>query len=63
MVRKRELIEPHRGDKRYIRRNDKGQFTNDQVNVGRSIKKDIRQPAEHTVPPGYGDRGDQKRRK
>ena len=26
MASKRELIEPHSGDKRYVRRDDKGQF-------------------------------------
>ena len=28
MSTKRELIEPHKGDKRYVRRDDQGQFTN-----------------------------------
>jgi hypothetical protein len=32
---KRTLIEPHKGDKRYVRRNKKGQFK-DVVDVGRS---------------------------
>lgn len=63
MPRKRELIEPNPGDKRYIRRDDQGRFTEDQVDVGRSISEDIRKPAKQTVPPGQGDRGDQKRRK
>ncbi len=26
MASKRELIEPHKGDKRYVRRDDKGHF-------------------------------------
>lgn len=63
MVRKRELIEPHPRDKRYIRRDDKGRFTDDQVDVGGSLRRDIQQPAKRTVPPGHGDRGDQRRRK
>lgn len=62
MARKRELIEPHPGDKRYVRRNDQGQFTEDQVDVGRSLRRDTRQHARRVVPPGQGDRGDQKRR-
>ena len=35
-ARKRELIEPHKGDKRYVRRNKKGEF-NEVVDVGRSL--------------------------
>jgi len=60
--RKRELIEPNPGDKRYIRRNEQGQFTRDQVDVGRSIAADRRQPAKRVAPPGQGDRGDQNKR-
>ena len=63
MSHKRELIEPHPGDKRYVRRDDKGRFTDDQVDVGTSLRDDRRQPAKRTVPPGQGDRGDQKKRK
>jgi hypothetical protein len=63
MPRKRELIEPNPGDKRFIRRDEQGRFTKDQVNVGRSLSDDVRQPAKRTVPAGQGDRGDQKRRK
>ena len=33
--RKRELIEPNPGDKRYIRRDEQGQFTEDQVEYSR----------------------------
>jgi hypothetical protein len=40
---KRELIELNRGDKRYVRRDDQGQFTDDQADVGRSLKADQRQ--------------------
>jgi len=35
MARDRELIEPNPGDKRYIRRDDEGKFTEDQVDMGR----------------------------
>lgn len=33
---KRELIEPTLGDKRYVRRNEKGQFTSE-VDLNRSL--------------------------
>jgi len=56
----RELIDTGK-DKRYVRRDEKGQF--DEVSdVGRSLAKDRQQKAQHEVPPGQGDRGDQKRR-
>ena len=37
MASKRELIEPHTGDKRYVRRDDKGHFKK-QENVGRTYR-------------------------
>jgi hypothetical protein len=58
MARKRELIEPTPGDKRYIRRDAAGRFTTDQVDVGRSISADMRQQAKSTAGSGQGDRGD-----
>jgi hypothetical protein len=61
MPRKRELIEPNEGDKRYIRRDAAGKFTNDQVEVGRSLAADQRSQAKKVVPKGQGDKGDQKR--
>jgi hypothetical protein len=60
-ARQRELIEPHEGDKRYVRRDGKGKFTEDQVDVGRSLSQDSRQRAKHDVPAGQGDKGDRKR--
>ena len=57
----RELIEPNEGDKRYIRRNEKGEFTDSQDDVGRSLAQDQRQHAKTEVKPGQGDRGDQAR--
>lgn len=57
---KRTLIEPHQGDKRYVRRNKKGEFTN-QVDVGRSLAADRRSKAKTKVKKGQGDRGDVKR--
>ena len=60
MARKRELIEPHPGDKRYIRRDEKGRFTTDQVDVSRSLSRDNDQRAKRTTKPGQGDRGDRR---
>lgn len=55
----RELIDTGR-DKRFVRRNEKGQFE-DVADVGRSLARDRQQHAKTEVPPGQGDRGDQKR--
>lgn len=49
-------------DKAYVRRDEHGRFTNDQVEVGRSLERDRRQAAKTTVKKGQGDRGDQKTR-
>jgi len=59
--RPRELLVVSKNDKRYIRRNSKGQFTDDQVDVGRSLAKDVRQRAQKVIPKGQGDKGDQRR--
>lgn len=59
---KRELIEPHPGDKRYVRRDAEGKFKTS-VDVGRSLAADRRSDAKNTVAPGQGDRGDVKRAK
>jgi hypothetical protein len=56
----RELIEPHKGDKRYVRRK-KGKFTNSQDDMGRSLSADRRTKAKRVVKKGEGDRGDQRR--
>jgi len=58
---KREVIQPHSNDKRYIRRDKEGQFTEKQVNVGKSLSADRRSKSKTIVPKGQGDRGDQKR--
>jgi len=60
MASKRELIEPNKGDKRYIRRDEQGQFTEEQVDVGRSLSQDRQHAAKRKVPKGQGDRGDQR---
>jgi len=56
----RELIEPHKGDKRYVRRGEKGRFK-EVDDVGRSLAADRRTKAKTAVKKGEGDRGDQKR--
>jgi hypothetical protein len=58
MASKRELIEPHPGDKRYIRRDARGRFTTSQDDVGRSLSQDRRRRATGTAKAGQGDRGD-----
>jgi hypothetical protein len=55
----RELIEPHKGDKRFVRRK-KGKFTKSQDNVGRSLAADRRKKAKTIAKKGEGDRGDQR---
>jgi hypothetical protein len=54
---KREEIEPHAGDKRYVRRDNEGQFESE-VDEGRSLSADHRHKAKHDAKPGQGDRGD-----
>ena len=60
MSRKRELIEPNEGDKRYIRRDAKGHFTDKQVDVSRSLSADRRSKRKTVAKKGEGDRGDRK---
>ena len=56
-AKKRELIEPHPGDKRYIRRDDKGRIK-ESDDVSRSLSQDVRKSAKTKAAPGQGDRGD-----
>jgi hypothetical protein len=53
---KREEIAPN-GDKRYIRRDGKGQIRMS-VEEGASLSADSRHKAKATAKPGEGDRGD-----
>ena len=46
------------GGSRYVRRDAAGQFTSDQVTVGRSLAADRRTKAKTKAPKGYKDRGD-----
>ena len=54
VMSKRELIEPHFGDKRYVRRG--GRF-GEEADVDKSSSADQRQHSELKSKPGQGDRG------
>ena len=56
---KRELIDTG-NDKRYVRRDEKGQFE-EVDDVGRSLGQDVKRKAKTKVPAGQGDKGDRKR--
>ena len=58
MARRREIIEPTEGDKRYIRRDENGRFTTDQVDVKRSLRADRKRSAKRSARAGHGDTGD-----
>ena len=60
MARDRELIEPDEGDKRYVRRNEEGEFTDSQDDVGRSQSQDQQRDADTETRKGQGDRGDRR---
>lgn len=53
----RELIEPTPGDKRYVRRDENGQFK-EVVDVGKSSAADQKRQSKTKSKPGYGDKGD-----
>ena len=54
---KRELVEPHAGDKRYIRRDEQGRIK-ESSDVGKSLSQDVRKDATTKSKSGQGDRGD-----
>lgn len=58
MADDRELIEPNEDDKRYVRRDEEGQFTDSQDDVGRSAAQDQKQDSRKETRKGQGDRGD-----
>jgi hypothetical protein len=60
MASKRELIEPHKGDKRYMRRDERGRIK-ESDDVSRSLSQDRSTKAKTVSKPGQGDRGDRKR--
>jgi hypothetical protein len=59
-ARKRELMEPTPGDKRFVRRDQGGKFR-DVVDVGRSLAADRRSKSKTAAKSGQGDKGDVKR--
>jgi hypothetical protein len=59
MAKKRELISPN-GDKRLVRRDEKGRFE-ESDDLGRSLAQDVKRHARTEVGSGQGDRGDRKR--
>ena len=56
----RELVEPNPGDKRYIRRDERGRFE-EVDDVGRSLSQDREREAKTASKKGQGDKGDRKR--
>jgi len=59
MASKRKLIEPHKGDKRYVRRGAKGRFK-ESDDMGKSLTQDRRRKAKTIARRGEGDRGDRR---
>ena len=59
MATKRKLIEPRKGDKRYVRRGAKGRFK-EVDDVGRSLAQDRRRKAKTVAKRGQGDKGDRR---
>ena len=58
---KRERIDTNPGEPggaRFVRRDAEGHFTEDQVDVGRSLSADRDRDAKHSAPKGQKDRGD-----
>ena len=55
---KRELIDTGT-DKRYVRRDEEGQFK-ESDDVGKSLSQDQKRQAKNVAKPGQGDRGDRK---
>jgi hypothetical protein len=60
--RKRELVDTGT-DKRHVRRNERGTSFVESDDVGRSLAADRRRRAKTKVKAGFGDKGDQPRRK
>ena len=56
-AQERTLIEPNPGDKRFVRRDEQGEFK-ESDDVGRSLSQDVRKSAETPAESGQGDKGD-----
>lgn len=61
-IKKRELIEPTPGDKRYVYRDKEGRFEK-VVDLNKSLSVDDRIKAKHAAKRGQGDRGDEHRKR
>jgi hypothetical protein len=59
---RRELIEPHKNEKRYVRRTKNGRF-GEQDDVGKSLGADRRKAAKNVSKAGQGDKGDRRQKK
>jgi len=58
-VGKRKVVKPRgSGSSRYVRRDARGKFSEDQVKTGRSVAADRRVDAKNKAPKGMKDRGD-----
>ena len=57
----REMLEPHKGDKRYVRRDRLGRFK-EVDDVSRSLSQDVRKKAKTSTTSGQGDRGDRRKK-
>ena len=53
----RELVQPHKGDKRYQRRDEQGRFS-DSDDQSRSLAQDVKRHAGTKKPRNEGDKGD-----
>lgn len=58
---KRTLIAPN-NDKRFIKRDENGRIK-ESDDQGKSLSRDAKQTAKKKVKPGYGDQGDQPKKK
>ena len=58
---KRTLSAPN-GDKWFIKRNEKGQIK-ESDDVSKSLSQDVKQHAQTSAKPSYGDKGDQPAKK
>ena len=56
---KRQVMEPRKGDKRYVRRDARGRIK-ESDDVGRSLTVDRRRNAKTIAKPGQGDKGDRR---
>lgn len=56
-ARKRELLDTG-SSKEFVRRDDRGRFTDDQADVGKSLAADRRQHSKTEARSGQGDKGD-----